>query len=641
MELVSLFGVWFDGIMRLGLRSNLWVMLSVFTVCCAWFFYFATDYISPGSSAVATAGFGAGGLLNPPSYPLFGCFSRIFNLLPIQSWALKANLMACFFGGLSGVALFALMQVWMSALLPYLDRINKVLLSLLAVLLWVTCPVAIGHFAAIEKYSIGIVFFQATFLYFSILLFRPLDQGPLRLGQVFCFGILLGLTVLAHYLYSSATLFFMAVLGIKYRRQFEWRWLPTLVLGLFTGLLPILYLPWASLQNPLLDWWNPETPEAIWQAVTRRQYRGSSIPLTPKYLISRLQWVYGLLWNQWVLHPVFLLVPALGYLVWRRRRDAAVLLLLAMLLPLTGEAVVVGVRNYDPNQSIPSLTAGFDRYNWSFYLQWLLVFIALSILCFARCLREVQDVKKQRGAILLAAFLLVTPSLSQRLAVGRIPAVLPEWTHNLQAVVQSGDTILVSFDALYFALFVAQNEGRFPKDVHVIHTSMMMMPWYQQTLAQMYPDWYPRIAASGEALKAVSQKSYQDPYNLALIQEWQGAAIPFVAAVIQASKSVLVISNSNLMPMNPAITAGFSKQSFLIGDWGFQGTMEMKDIPWSSWSFDETFKGPVREFPWLLAFRNALRSEWKKIAPLQKAAYPEDHESQKSFELLLNKDDGL
>ncbi len=53
-------------------------------------------------------------------------------------------------------------------------------------------------------------------------------------------------------------------------------------LALLTGLLPILYLPLRSAADPFLDWGNPETPGALWNHLTLRQYtHGEELGMDP------------------------------------------------------------------------------------------------------------------------------------------------------------------------------------------------------------------------------------------------------------------------------------------------------------------------------------------------------------------------
>jgi|GEM_PF-6754077 len=614
---------------------NALLAIGVFWLSFFWFFYFAPDYIVPGSSAVATAAFGAGGILNPPSYPWFGIASHIFGFLPIQSIAMKANILACLCGGISALLLFALLLVLIESVAPKLDPMSSNLVAMFASLLWIVSPVAISHFSTIEKYSVSILFFQGL-----LLLFFKLSEVPeVKTRHIFSFATLSVWVVLAHYFFVPTVVFCAAILTLRHRKTVGLSWLLSIGLGVLVGLTPILYLPWSSFQNPLLDWWDPESLEAIWQAVTRRQYHGFNVPLTLKYLENRLLFQYDLLWRQWSLQPLmigiplFLWIGARGIVV---QRNSNILLLLTLLLPLTGECITIFARVYDPFQSTPALTLGFDRYSWSYYLQWIISVVVLLGVLLACIIQEINS-KRLRTSLIFVLFLIFIPiSAQDRIQTGRHPAVLPEWTANLRSILQPGDTVLVSFDALYFSLFVAQNEGHFPKDIQIIHSSLVMMPWYHSTLKRLYPEWYPLVESQSRQLQRAGQAYYDNPNDKELRNIWLEKVSPFVGSILRHSNSVFLISNVNLMPMNQRAARIFSEQPFLMGTWGFKSSMEMKAVPWSKLKFTETFKGSVQEFPWLYAFRAALRSDWLQINNIQRQMFSENAADQKEFETFLN-----
>lgn len=598
------------------LKSNI-ANVSLFGLGFLWFFHFATDYPVPGASAVATAAFGLGGILNPPGYPLFGIFSSFFNLLPFGNISLRANFMASVCGGISLVLVFHILRQW-GIRWGATQQLSRYVAAL-GVGLWATSPIVVANFSHVEKYSIGILFLLGQFLYFSCLL----ERENVGRRQVFQFSVLSTLAFVAHYAYAPIVIWTSVLLVIRFRPMWKISWTPALVAGIVIGFLPILYLPLASMTDPILDWWDPETPAALWQTLTRSQYRQNSILLTSQYFGDRWQWQYSLLFQQWRVEIWAVVFVALIVSIKRALQFWRTGLALLIGAILTGELITARVRFFDPHRSIPSLTEGFQRYMWPFFLPWLLIMIALCIFTMVNLAASLKLRPRTQWFVLslLAPFVLV--SGFARWQAGKYPAVLPEWLQAIEMQTSAGETILTTFDGLYFAMLVAQQEGRFPKDRMVVHTSLSLMPWYHDSLERQYPDRYSLIEPQSRELKRRALATFADPTDDAKGFRWVGGLQEFTDAILHSSKSVFVISNINLMPINQNVIGRISRQDGIIGSWSFTDGEEMREIPWSLFNFRETFRGDLKEFPWLLGFRQALREDFTRIETVQKAMNPD------------------
>ncbi|MGH7150449.1 MAG: protein O-mannosyl-transferase family, partial [Planctomycetota bacterium] len=206
--------------------------------------------------------------LHPPGYPLWCLLARAFaTLLPVGDFAWRVNLfsgfsisLACALGGrllrrrgvgpagaVSGAALGGLADaVWGQSVIAevYGATLLGVFGSLLALDRWREVPTP-RRFAVL------------LFVGGLSLCLQPLARGLLPIFLAYAFLERPGL--------------------LK-----DGRSLALGALALLVGLLPILYLPIRSAADPFLDWGNPETPGALWNHVTLRQYtHGEELGMDP------------------------------------------------------------------------------------------------------------------------------------------------------------------------------------------------------------------------------------------------------------------------------------------------------------------------------------------------------------------------
>jgi transmembrane protein TMEM260 (protein O-mannosyltransferase) len=233
----------------------------------AYAFTTAPGLTGEDSGAFLTAAYEFG-ILHPPGYPLWCLLARAFaTLLPFGDFAWRVNLfsgfssaLACALGwrllrrrgvgsagAVSGAALAGLADaVWGQSVIAevYGATLLGVFGALLALDRWREVPTP-RRFAAF-------LFVGGLFL-----TLQPLARGLLPIFLAYAF------------LERPALL--------RDRRS-----LAVGALALLAGLLPILYLPLRSAADPFLDWGNPETPRALWNHLTMRQYtHGEDLGMDP------------------------------------------------------------------------------------------------------------------------------------------------------------------------------------------------------------------------------------------------------------------------------------------------------------------------------------------------------------------------
>jgi tetratricopeptide (TPR) repeat protein len=234
------------------------------------------------------------GVPHPPGFPLFCILAKLFSILvPVQSIAYRVNLFSAIIGA---VAVTILYQIF---LLTGMNRLLATCAGLtfgFSMTFWRQATIAEVYTLSIMLMMIQIgllIRWREEFIrYYQKLSykqnkhkaenkkkrkkthkykisFRQHDKLILWLG--FTFG--LGLTVhYMHVLLIPAYIYFIC----SYDRKFFMR-LPLLISGLTVILLGFsihIYTPVSSLNNPPMDWGNPENLRNWWHYFTAAQYQG-------------------------------------------------------------------------------------------------------------------------------------------------------------------------------------------------------------------------------------------------------------------------------------------------------------------------------------------------------------------------------
>lgn len=216
------------------------------------------------------------GIAHPAGYPLYTLLGRIFTLLPIGSIAYRVNLMSALFASLTVVLIYLIvlkLTIDHTTIRPY-DHKTEVpspltshIPAIVASLLFALSPCFWAQATIAEVYILHTFFI-------ALLILTLLNWKEKRKkGYLYSFALLFGLSLGSHItslLFAPAFIIF--ILLVNYRQAIKLKNV-CFMLGFFLlGSLIYFYLPIRSLQNPILDWGNPENWKNFLNHVTCRQF---------------------------------------------------------------------------------------------------------------------------------------------------------------------------------------------------------------------------------------------------------------------------------------------------------------------------------------------------------------------------------
>ncbi|MFH1848944.1 MAG: DUF2723 domain-containing protein [archaeon] len=207
----------------------------------------APDVYWEDSGELITAAYTLG-IAHHTGYPLYVMTGKLFSLIPAGSIAYRLNLMSAFFAA-GTVALIYLCA----------RRIMERDYALLAALAFAFSRTFWGQATFAEVYTLNsFLMILAVYLLFTLKSRLYLVALTVGLGAANHVMILLIIPGIAYYMIAKG----------KAARP----WM--LILFFILGLLPYIYLPLRSAQNPVLDWGNPETPGGFIRLVGARDIHG-------------------------------------------------------------------------------------------------------------------------------------------------------------------------------------------------------------------------------------------------------------------------------------------------------------------------------------------------------------------------------
>ncbi|MCB0420240.1 MAG: DUF2723 domain-containing protein [Bdellovibrionales bacterium] len=587
--------------MRLFFAAFIWLTSFL------WFWWQATPYSIPGTNALANVAFQTGSLLNPPGYPLFVLFSLLFQWLPLPTEIL-GPLMASLCGAFSFT--FGYLIVTEIAKKTHVLSFLSYLLICCGLLLFALHPLAIAQFSHLEKYSVSTLFLM---LYLFVL-FRCLCQTTCSHKNLYLIAFLSGILISAHYQYlaivagTACWIFF----GVSPTRS-----LTSLAKTLFffiLGLTPFLLLVIRSFQQPILDWGDPESFSLLLDLVFRKQYQGLSLPNDLSLFAYHWQHQYSFLIDP---YWYVLCLPFFLYFVWNQRKFLWPWILLTFLVA-SGELVSQFIRFYNPFTGSPSINAGFDRMMWPFYLPWWMLLSISSTLGLAIFYSKVSQKSLRKGLVLLVSSLVIV-GMGNQIRKGPYPAVLPEWTKNIEAIVDEQTLIITSIDFFYFALLEAQLNQKFPLDVPVIHASLIQMPWYLDSLQRVYQIDFRQKIPSWKNFQQQARQFFSGQLSAEMTLRGYNQ---MMSEILKWKSKVLVIESPHLMPLYLEPIWNYRRQPFVFGYFLFQKASEVLPLPWDKWTFNELAKTNSKDHPWSQGVKAMLQEQWFHRKTMEKVLFP-------------------
>jgi len=222
------------------------------------------------SGELATASW-TNGVAHPPGYPLFVLLGRWFTHMNFHSPssvfeegifdpAFRMNMMSLWLGVATVLVVYFILA----------RALKNPFAAFLGAFIFGTGRTFLSQSLIGEVYTLhGLII---ALMFYALLL---IDEKPT--GVRLCFlALLFGLGLSNHasiLLMVIPTFIFvvMAIIvkGVRIRKNL----LISMLVFFVIGLLPYLYLPIASSQDPYLDWGNPENPVSFYKVVTRAEFR--------------------------------------------------------------------------------------------------------------------------------------------------------------------------------------------------------------------------------------------------------------------------------------------------------------------------------------------------------------------------------
>ncbi|MCC7293437.1 MAG: DUF2723 domain-containing protein [Phycisphaerales bacterium] len=207
------------------------------------------------------------GIPHPPGYPLWTLLCGVFlRLCPFNSLAWRANLFSAVCSAIAvGLLCICILRMEVRAWIA----VACSLVCGFGVVFWSQSVIT-------EVYTLHATLFAALML--AMLQWRATGEDRwLRFGSVMA-----GLGMANHHLLglSAAGMVAWAVVSRPALLK-QWKLGASCVLLFAAGLLPYAYLPLRARANPVMNWGNPASASALWEHVTRSQYKGPDAPDDP------------------------------------------------------------------------------------------------------------------------------------------------------------------------------------------------------------------------------------------------------------------------------------------------------------------------------------------------------------------------
>lgn len=391
------------------------------------------------------------GVAHPPGYPLYVIAAKAATFLPLGNPSYRLNV----FSALAVALATALLALWLSAFVPTVVAGLTALLWAQSSLLWSVGVVS-------EMYALGLVFLIGVFA----LLARK-DERFVFLAA-FLYG--LGLGVRMDLSLAAPALAWLAWdAGFRFRRK-------SLVAICFfaLGFSVFAYLPIRSLQDPILDWNDPETLGKLWGTITRKTHGGTLDLLSKNYKTGELFLTdlghYGrhlLDAFTWVGAPLALFGL---FLLWRRHRVWA-------------QATVIGfffyaplflfLSNMPPNPHALAILEAHYLLPDLFVILW--VGVGLAALA------------TPRTVLVLFCLLLLRGGLSVHRFSKRHSYYAHDYAKNVLRLAPPGAVVAAQEDVQLFSLWTLQRALGYRTDVAVVSQGLSGTPWHLHALGREYP----------------------------------------------------------------------------------------------------------------------------------------------------------
>lgn len=422
---------------------------------------------------------------HPPGYPLYVLMGKFATFFPFGSIAYKINVMAAFFSSLSTLMVFLIT----SRLLRDLPasgamRDYRNLISLSTALTFAFSYNLWNQAIIAEVYPLNT--FLTGLLIYVLLLWRDKVRGQEAVDApqdssfksfdsrlLYLASFLLGLGLGNHHtLLVIIPVLFLVVAVTNWRILFDIRTWGLCLTLFFLGLSVYIYSPMRALQNPELNWGDPDTLDKFKWAFFREGY--------PREGLYR---PWDLFWKQVKTFDIIyefsgagIFIGCLGIIAYLRKRLTEVLITATVILVLSLGIILYG----NPISENVFLIESFHTPSYMIFSVWIGagIFFILGLIY-----RFVGKIVELRGMVagLALAILLLPASLCAYFYPWNDWSddyIAYDYAQNELASMPSNSILFTWGDSGAFPLWYVQMVERYQPGVLLIHTPHLSTRWY-------------------------------------------------------------------------------------------------------------------------------------------------------------------
>lgn len=422
---------------------------------------------------------------HPPGYPLYVMMGKFGTFLPFGSVAYKVNIMAAFFSSLAAMTVFLITSQVIKDL-----QVSEALRRYQGLVSFATAITFAFSYNLWNQAIIAEVYPLNTFitglLIYILLSWRDKvkfqqsgvstqESGDTthvsRLLYLVCFLFGLGLGN-HHTLLVILPIILLVVAVTNWRLLFDARAWGISLAFFMLGLSVYIFLPLRALQNPELNWGDPDTVSKLKWVFFREGY--------PKGGLYR---PWGLFWQQVKTFDIIyefsgagLLLGCLGIIAYIIKKPVEVLITVSVILVLSLGIIIYG----NPIPENVFLIESFHTPSYMIFSVWIgagMFFLLSLIYRFAGKVVE----SKVMTAVLAVSLMLLPTSLCAYFYPWNDRSddfIAYDYAQNELATMPSNSILFTWGDSGAFPLWYAQMVERFQPGVLLIHTPHLSTKWY-------------------------------------------------------------------------------------------------------------------------------------------------------------------
>jgi hypothetical protein len=411
------------------------------------------------------------GVAHPPGYPLFTMLGHLFSLLPLTSIPFRLNLLAVVCNTL------AVCIVYFTAARLTTSRIA----AFVAALFLAVNP-------TFWSWSLVAEVFPLNNLLAALLIYLLVrwQQQPDRTRFLIAASFVSGLAMTNHH---TIMLLGPAVCFVLWHRRRILFSRPAVigwcVVVFLLGLLPYLYVPWASSHHPAYNWDNVSSARDLFNLIRRKDFGSGSLISVPGYSGgSGFSRIFALLAS---LGPLFLLVLPGIIRAGRQRRWHLSFSLIAFAFAGPFFAWISNLNMV----TVPSALFVLQRF---FLLSQIVIapLIAFGVLVVADVLARVLPSLKTLALPLVSAMALGAAAWTVATHYRQIDqsdnSIARPFAEDVFATAEPRSVLLVTGDAYVPPLIYLQTVEGAGRDIILITVALLPADWYLQQLREQHPD---------------------------------------------------------------------------------------------------------------------------------------------------------